>query len=150
MKKYITPLLTLARGYSPSHFWCLCQKLSLSLLYFNKALLHTKGFPGGSEGKASACDAGDLGLIPGSGRSPGEGNDNPLQYLAWKISWTEKPGRLQSMESQSQTWLSDFTSSHKSSEQSSPRPLIEFFSSRGQKSQSLCSAFLFSNNLSIL
>ena len=33
-----------------------------------------------SEGKASACDAGDPGLIPGSGRSPGEGNGNPLQY----------------------------------------------------------------------
>ena len=38
------------------------------------------GFPGGSEGKASACNAGDLGLIPGSGRSPGEGNGNPPQY----------------------------------------------------------------------
>ena len=38
------------------------------------------GFPGGSEGKASACNAGDPGLIPGSGRSPGEGNSNPLQY----------------------------------------------------------------------
>ena len=38
------------------------------------------GFPGGSEVKASACDAGDLGSIPGSGRSPGEGNGNPLQY----------------------------------------------------------------------
>ena len=36
-------------------------------------------FPGGSEVKASACNVGDLGLIPGSGRSPGEGNDNPLQ-----------------------------------------------------------------------
>ena len=36
--------------------------------------------PGGSEVKASACNAGDLGLIPGSGRSPGEGNGNPLQY----------------------------------------------------------------------
>ena len=34
----------------------------------------------GSEGKASACNAGDLGSIPGSGRSPGEGNGNPLQY----------------------------------------------------------------------
>ena len=32
------------------------------------------------DGKESACDAGDLGLIPGVGRSPGEGNDNPLQY----------------------------------------------------------------------
>ena len=37
-------------------------------------------FPGGSEGKASACNAGDLGLIPGLGRSPGEENGNPLQY----------------------------------------------------------------------
>ena len=38
------------------------------------------GFPGGSDGKASACNVGDPGLIPGSGRSPGEGNGNPLQY----------------------------------------------------------------------
>ena len=38
------------------------------------------GFPGGSEVKASACNVGDLGSIPGSGRSPGEGNGNPLQY----------------------------------------------------------------------
>ena len=37
-------------------------------------------FPGGWEGKASACNAGDLGLIPGLGRSPGEGSGNPLQY----------------------------------------------------------------------
>ena len=37
------------------------------------------GFPGGSEVKASACTAGDPGSIPGLGRSPGEGNDNPLQ-----------------------------------------------------------------------
>ena len=39
-----------------------------------------KGFPGGSEVKASACNVGDLGSIPGLGRPPGEGNDNPLQY----------------------------------------------------------------------
>ena len=38
------------------------------------------GFPGGSEVEESACNAGDLGSIPGSGRSPGEGNGNPLQY----------------------------------------------------------------------
>ena len=38
------------------------------------------GFPGGSEVKASACDAGDLGSIPGSGRPPGEGNGTPLQF----------------------------------------------------------------------
>ena len=39
-----------------------------------------RGFSGGSEGKASACNAGDPGSIPGLGRSPGEGNGNPLQY----------------------------------------------------------------------
>ena len=39
-----------------------------------------QGFPGGSDGKQSDCNAGDLGSIPGSGRSPGEGNGYPLQY----------------------------------------------------------------------
>ena len=43
-------------------------------------LTSTKGFPGGSDDKESACSAGDLGLIPGLGRSPGEGYGNPLQY----------------------------------------------------------------------
>ena len=38
------------------------------------------GFPGGPDGKESACNGGDPGLIPGSGRSPGEGNGNTLQY----------------------------------------------------------------------
>ena len=37
-------------------------------------------FPGGKDGKVSACNVGDLGSIPGSGRSPGKGNGNPLQY----------------------------------------------------------------------
>ena len=41
--------------------------------------LGTTNFPGSSDGKASAYSAGDLGSIPGSGRSPGEGNGNPLQ-----------------------------------------------------------------------
>ena len=47
-------------------------------LLFN--MLSRLDFPGGSDGKASAYNAGDLGSIPGSGRSPGEGNGNPLQY----------------------------------------------------------------------
>ena len=59
-----------------------------------------RGFPGGSNGKASACNAGDPGSIPGSGRSSGKGSVNPPSTLAWKIPWTEKPGRLQSMGSQ--------------------------------------------------
>ena len=55
------------------------------------------GFHGGSEVKESACNAVDPDLIPGSGRSPGEGNDNPLQYSCLENSWTEEPGRLQSV-----------------------------------------------------
>ena len=46
----------------------------------NKCQLLLLGFPDGSEGKVSACNAGNPGSIPGSGRSPGEGNSNPLQY----------------------------------------------------------------------
>jgi len=44
------------------------------------------GFPGGSDGKESTCNAGDLGLIPGLGRSPRGGHGNPLQY-----SYLENP-----------------------------------------------------------
>ena len=102
--------------------------------------LNAKGFPGDSDSKESAHNAGDQGSIPGLGRSPGEENGNPLQYswaslvaqmvknlsamqetwvqslgwedplekgmtthssiLAWRIPWTEEPGRLQSMGSQ--------------------------------------------------
>ena len=54
-------------------------------------------FPSGSDVKESACNAGDLGSIPGLGRSPGEGHGNPLQYSCWKIPWTEVPDKLQSM-----------------------------------------------------
>ena len=43
-------------------------------------MLYNEGFPGGSDGKASARNVGEPGLIPGLGRSPGEGNGNPLQY----------------------------------------------------------------------
>ena len=61
------------------------------------------GFPGGSEVKnlsASAGDVRDMGLTPGSRRSPGRGNGTPLQYFAWKTQWTEKPDGLQFMGSQ--------------------------------------------------
>ena len=60
------------------------------------------GFPGGAVVKnlpASAGDTGDVGLIPGSGRSSGGGNGNPLQYSR-RIPWTEEPGGPQSMGSQ--------------------------------------------------
>ena len=76
---------------------------------FSLALCYREVFPGGSDGKVSAYNVGDLGSIPESGRSPGEDNGNPLQYslekkmathssiLAWRIPWTEKPDKLQSM-----------------------------------------------------
>ena len=71
------------------------------------------GFPGGAEVKASACNAGDLGLIPGSGRSPGEGNGNPLQYSCLENpmdggAWWATVHRV----AKSQTRLSDFTHAH--------------------------------------
>ena len=66
------------------------------------------GFPGSSDGKESACNAGDPGSTPGLGRSPGEGNGYPFQYSCLENPMTEKPGRLQSMGSQkSQTSLSN-------------------------------------------
>ena len=50
-------------------------------------------FPGG-DGEESTCNAGDPASIPGSERFLEEGNGNPLQYSAWRIPWTEEPGRL--------------------------------------------------------
>ena len=57
-------------------------------------------FPGGSDGIESNCNVGDLGLIPGLGRSPGGGHGNPLQYSCLENPMTDKPGGLQSMASQ--------------------------------------------------
>ena len=57
-----------------------------------------QGFPGGSDGKQSACNVGDLGSIPGLGRSPEEGNGNSLQYSCLENSrdrrawWPSVPG----------------------------------------------------------
>ena len=71
-------------------------------------MLHS-GFPGGSEVKASASNAGDLGSIPGSGRSPGEGNGNPLQYSCLENPMDGGACRLVHGVAKSQTRLSDFT-----------------------------------------
>ena len=63
------------------------------------------GFARGSDGKESPCNAEDPGSIPGSERSPGEWNGYPLQILAWRIPWTEKPGGLQHKEWDMTEWL---------------------------------------------
>ena len=60
-------------------------------------LVTLDGFPGGLDGKVSACNAGDLGSIPGLGRSPGEGMAIHSNTLAWEIPWTEESGRPQSV-----------------------------------------------------
>ena len=52
-------------------------------------------FPGSLDSKESACNAGDPGSIPWLGRSPGEGNCNPLQYSCWRIPSTKEPDGLQ-------------------------------------------------------
>ena len=57
-------------------------------------------FPRCLRGKEYACQAGDASVMPGAGRSTGEGNGNPLQYSCQKTLWTEEPGRLQYIGSQ--------------------------------------------------
>ena len=59
-----------------------------------------KGFPSGSNGKESACNAGDPGSIPGLGVLLEMGMATHSRILAWRIPWTEEPGRLQSIGSQ--------------------------------------------------
>ena len=55
------------------------------------------GFPGGLVVKNLPANAGDSGLIPGLGRSPGEGYGSPFNILDWEIPWAEEPHGLQSM-----------------------------------------------------
>ena len=58
----------------------ICSSPHQSFVIFTFIFIHFEGFPGSSDSKASACSAGDPDSIPGLGRSPGEGNGNPLQY----------------------------------------------------------------------
>ena len=67
-------------------------------------VLEEMGFPGGSAGKESACNAGDLGSIPMLGRSPGEGSEYPLQYSCLENSMN----CIVQAVTKSRTWLSDF------------------------------------------
>ena len=65
--------------------------------WIQKQDLNVWFIPGGSDGKESACNAGDLGLIPGLGRSPGEGNGHPLQSSCLENSMDRGAGKTQSM-----------------------------------------------------
>ena len=85
-----------------------CQNVPLFLMSFHLCIYI--GIPPGSDGKVSACNTRDPGSIPGSGRSPGEGNGNPLQYSCLENSmdggawWATVHGAAESPK-----WLSDFT-----------------------------------------
>ena len=70
----------------------------------------TLGFPGSSDGKTSVYNLGDLGMTPGSGRSPGEGNSNPLQYSCLENPMVQGAwSATVHVVAKSWTWLSDFT-----------------------------------------
>ena len=92
------------------------------MLFFRIKYSCVLGFPGGSEVKASACNVGDLGSIPGSGRFPGEGNGNPLEYSCLEnprdggACWVAVYGVAQS-----RTWLTRLSS------RSSTPPFLNLF-----------------------
>ena len=91
---------TLMLGPNPQRFLIELKWLKSGHQYI--FICSSRGFPGGSESKESACNAGNLGSIPESGRSPGKGTGDPLQYSCLE------PGKLWSMGLQkSQTRLSD-------------------------------------------
>ena len=79
------PVSKMDQYYTYSRILLICKKNEITL-----------GFPAGSVGKESACSAGDLGLILGLGRSPGEGNSYPLQYsgLENSIDYSMKSKRV--------------------------------------------------------
>ena len=87
------------------NFWWIVIKNFLSLFI----ILFFCDFPGGSDDKVSAYNVGVPGSNPGLGRSPGEGKSNPLQHSCLENPMDGGAGRLQSMGSQSQTRLRDFT-----------------------------------------
>ena len=81
------------------------QSLVKQLFFFSKVIY---GFPSGSDGKESACNAGDLGSIPGSGRFPGEGTSNPLHCSCLERSMDRGAWQATAHEmAKSQTPLSD-------------------------------------------
>ena len=71
---------TLEQGLHVASQWLFRDKSSGYLFLYHEASKHRFGFPRGSAGKESTCDAGDLGSTPGLGRSPGEGNGYPLHF----------------------------------------------------------------------
>ena len=89
----VTPWTSVLQG-PRSHFR---QNQTLTFRFFRRGPFpivkpepRSKGFPGSSVGKESACSAGDLGSIPGMEKFPGEGNGNPLQYSCLEKSYGQR------------------------------------------------------------
>ena len=80
--KYTRVNVLVYSGFCKHHHYLISKHFLPFTVLAKKSIftLYIKGFPGGSDGKASACNVGDPGSIPGPGRSSGEGNGNPLQY----------------------------------------------------------------------
>ena len=96
------------------------------------------GFPGGSDGKESACNAGDLGLIPGLGRSPGEGNGNPLQYSCLENS-TDRGVWQVTVHGPTQSWTRLSTTHTYKASGSAIRIWIQFYEPLSLQTRSLMS-----------
>ena len=94
----VSILTFLISRQSSRYFGIWSQNFHFLIYEIIKYLMRSVCFSGGSEVKASACNA--AGSIPGLGRSPGEGNGDPLQYSCLRIPWMEELGRLQSTGSQ--------------------------------------------------
>ena len=79
------------------HFPVYLDPSAVAFMLLLKWLYRLLGLPWRLSCKKSACSAGNMGSIPESGRSPGEGNGNPLQCSCLGNPWTEEPGGLQSL-----------------------------------------------------
>ena len=91
-------------SWLPSHQNYITSPCSCLIILYLRSQHPIVGFPGGSAGRESACSAGDLGSIPGLGRSPGKEKGYPLQYSGLENSM----GRIVHGVAESQTQLSDF------------------------------------------
>ena len=87
----------------------MCFVTSIRYRLFDEVCAIFMGFPGGTDGKESACHMGDPGSILGLGISPVEGNGTHFSIFDWRIPWTEKPGEAQSMGSQraGHSWMTN-------------------------------------------
>ena len=118
-RMYVSFHTLLLNLYISSNFYIICSTHVLQCSIFFFVTSQQKGFPGGSDGREFASNAGDLGLIPGLGRSPRGGLGNPLQYSCLGESpWTKELRGLQSMGLQRirHDWVTKHTSTPKLTE----------------------------------